>query len=916
MNDGEASGPFKLQDVLFDELECLGRDPGPRPAPALKDVYQKIGQLEPDKVLSALCLSGGGIRSATFNLGVIQALARLQLLGRFDYLSSVSGGGYIAAWLRKWLHVEPLDKVVRALAWPAEATSFDPLAPEPKPVDHLRQFSNYLTPRLGLFSADTWAAVALIVRNLILNWLVLLPVLAAIVAIPQAALIVAGSAALSCDLACDELGLLATRVALVLALVASTAIYWMRRKRETPASESRILLFGVVPLWSSCLALSLAGLLLPERVFRDPDPTNLLQFCLLWCIGVPLLGWAIARLATWAEHPSPSWKGDVAGIGWSGLAATCLLYELARTWLLCFRDTPWLFVVSAVPTLLGLYLGARALFVAFASVGETEGRTPPPGPPESELGYADREWWARLSGWVLILALSWMGISFLVTVGIHLVTRYADKAVAAVGGLTGALGLIAALLGASPRTAPRTGAARTPPSPLRNWGLKLLAPASLLFLVLLLAQLTTWLARQFSIETLLDVTSKDPAHDLTKYGAVELLLRFLAIPISAIFISWLLGFVVNVNRFSAHGLYRDRLIRAFLGASNPDRQPNPFTGFDPRDNVPLHELKDGASLRPLPVVNVTLNLVSGQRLAWQQRKAESFSMTPLYCGNFDPKVGYRRSEEYGGKNGVSLGTAITISGAAANPSSGYHSSPLVGFLMTLFNVRLGCWLGNPNEHGQDTCRLSGPRHAWWCLFADLFGRTDDRHAYVSLSDGGHFENLGVYEMILRRCRLIVASDAGQDDAHDFEDLGNLIRKVRIDFGISIRFERPIFILPRTDNTPGLTCALGTIAYDEVDEGTPPGHILYLKPTLRASGAALPYDVFSYARGSGAFPQEPTGDQWFSEAQFESYRALGQHLVSQLGSGRQFDDLPSFFEAVRRDLDTAASAPGFPKTAIV
>src|SRR6185295_10344432 len=128
---------------------------------------------------------------------------------------------------------------------------------------------------------------------------------------------------------------------------------------------------------------------------------------------------------------------------------------------------------------------------------------------------------------------------------------------------------------------------------------------------------------------------------------------------------------------------------------------------------------------------------STDRLAWQQRKAESFSMTPLYCGNF--QEGYRSSKEYGGLEGISLGTAITISGAAANPSSGYHSSPFVSFLLTLFNVRLGSWLGNPNEYGEKVFRRGGPRHAWKALFADLLGLTDRKHAYVSLSDGGHFE---------------------------------------------------------------------------------------------------------------------------------------------------------------------------------
>ena len=132
--------------------------------------------------LTALCLSGGGIRSATFNLGIIQALAKSGLLSKIDYLSSVSGGGYIASWLRAWIHRCGLGAVNRALRC---ENPIDPVKPEPEPIDHLREFSNYLTPRLGLFSADTWTAAAIIIRNLLLNWLVVLPLLGAFVALPQ-----------------------------------------------------------------------------------------------------------------------------------------------------------------------------------------------------------------------------------------------------------------------------------------------------------------------------------------------------------------------------------------------------------------------------------------------------------------------------------------------------------------------------------------------------------------------------------------------------------------------------------------------------------------------------------------------------------------------------------------------------------
>ena len=910
-------GSFTFAQVLWAELRHLGRHDGGAPAPPdASSVYARIGGYEPEKALSALCFSGGGIRSATFNLGVLQALAKLGLLDRFDYLSSVSGGGYIAGWLKKWLHVRPLATLSQILADPTRDPEVTPLQPEPKPIDYLREYSNYLTPRVGLFSADTWAAAALIVRNLILNWLVLVPVLAVIVAVPQLALLIAAASPMASPGQPNPTaawGANALHTAAVLALWASAAAYHLRRDRNRPATEKAVLMLVVVPLLLACLALAFAGLWLRAEAYDDP---HLWGFSLLWCAGIPLFGWLLAVVSTRGQTGSPGVISDLAGIVLSGGIVAVPLFALTRSSLPALEARPPLFIVFAVPILLGLYLLARSLFVAFASLGERRGTTPekavPAAPSATEIGHADREWWARLSGWILLFAVAWLGGSAIVVLGQYLLTMIAGKAVALMGG---ASGLAAALLGASSSTSGKSDRQDAPTSRVAEWSLRLLAPLTIVFVAIGLAEMNArgagFLTGLPASELRVDRMSWRPTLPVGLHLADVLGGPFASL-VAAVFASWLLGWVVNVNRFSAHGLYRNRLVRAYLGASNLSRQADPFTGFDPRDDLPLHELAGGASPRPLLVVNATLNLVRGQKLAWQQRKAESFSMTPLFCGNFHD--GYRLSREYGGSDGISLGAAITTSGAAANPNAGYHSSPLVSFLMTLFNVRLGCWLGNTNEHGAKVFRSSGPRHAWMSLFADLLGFTDARHAYVSLSDGGHFENLGAYEMVLRRCRQIVVVDVGQDPTHSLEDLGNLVRKVRVDFGIPITFETPIAILPRAVAGSGLLCALGTIGYDEVDRGTSPGQLLYLKPTLRGP-SEVPYDVFSYARSSRDFPHQTTADQWFSESQFESYRALGQYLAGRLGEGGSARDLPSLFEATKKKLEHAAGEPGFKPLAI-
>jgi hypothetical protein len=253
-------------------------------------------------------------------------------------------------------------------------------------------------------------------------------------------------------------------------------------------------------------------------------------------------------------------------------------------------------------------------------------------------------------------------------------------------------------------------------------------------------------------------------------------------------------------------------------------------------------------------------------------------MSRLHCGSLH--VGYRLSAKYG--KAITLGTAFAISGAAANPNMGYHSSPVVGFLMTLFNVRLGWWLGNPGPAGAKTWRRSGPRYSVGPLFSEALGRTTDRYKYVNLSDGGHFENLGLYEMVLRRCHYIVVSDAGEDPECSFADLGEAVRKIRIDFGIPIEFGQ-MSIYPRSAieslKTPGHRCAIGRIRYSIVDDAAAPdGVIVYIKPACYGDE---PRDIYEYFKRSPTFPHESTSDQFFSESQFESYRMLGAYRMEKM-----------------------------------
>ncbi|HXM69949.1 MAG TPA: hypothetical protein VN970_02370, partial [Thermoanaerobaculia bacterium] len=210
-------------------------------------------------------------------------------------------------------------------------------------------------------------------------------------------------------------------------------------------------------------------------------------------------------------------------------------------------------------------------------------------------------------------------------------------------------------------------------------------------------------------------------------------------------------------------------------------------------------------------------------------------------------------------------------------------------------------------------KRSGPRFSAVQLLAEAFGWTDERHPYVSLSDGGHFEDLGLYEMVRRRCHYILVCDAGADPGYGFKDLGNAIRKIRIDFGIPIVFEDRVYILPKQSSGQAASdearyCAVADILYDKLDEGGVNGKLIYIKPSIvQQPSPATPFDVTNYARFSRDFPHETTANQWFTETQFESYRALGEDAVSAIALRRPCTSFAELLPRVKRYLEWTAKS---------
>jgi hypothetical protein len=346
---------------------------------------------------------------------------------------------------------------------------------------------------------------------------------------------------------------------------------------------------------------------------------------------------------------------------------------------------------------------------------------------------------------------------------------------------------------------------------------------------------------------------------------------------------------VDINEFSIHHLYRNRLIRCYLGASNAMRMPHPFTGFDALDDVPLVNLLPSTAVAagkipgPFHLVNTTLNLVGGGELAWQKRRSASFTLTPLSSGyEFIRRkqqvstdklahAAYRPTARYAAAGGgMTLGSAMAISGAAASPNMGFHSSPPLAFLMTVFNVRLGWWAPNPRD--SSAWEQAGPRFGLLYLLRELLGRSNDRSRNVYVSDGGHFENLGLYELVRRRCRVIVLSDASEDAHYQYDDLSNAIQRCRVDFGVNIQFEPGAAPRRRGQGDDGRAWsrARATIQYPDGLTGV----LIYIKPSLAGIDDEISEDVRFYVAHHPDFPHETTADQWFDENQFECYRNLG------------------------------------------
>lgn len=915
-NDGE-KGNISFDDVVREELG-VGHN------------RQPVG----------LAFSGGGIRSATFHLGLIQGLARSGVLDKFDYLSTVSGGGYIGAWLVSWAKrsggIANVQHELKSHANPVT---------EPAPVAWLRRYSNYLTPRKGLLSLDTLTGVTYHVRNVFLSTLTI-----ALFSFGLASLfsVVVNWFASSNVRACLSIlgplggGFAAMLMWYCLPLVSGEQRTPMARVHNVVVRHWQVIAIAVLFVLS-VFCWSLSGGYLPDTEVQ-PEFTFYRSEGRVFGFGYllfSLAGMLLAKGRSLLEIRRSGGHSRFTGVKLRRLIIPLVLTSFvfglyggifANLGIIEFANTSWyrIWLSAGIVAPISCFVVGLIISIHLGMAGRA-------------LASEAHFWISRASGVMVQLALGLciLPVAFLV------VPPFFDwlQATAYVSGFGAIYLVVARWLASSTQTGKAGGE-------VKRWTARipeLVVQAAPYILTAVLVGLTATAVRNvyFPHDLALDNSSlfSDPrnhtckeqavlsaAHpveadsDNTLRGAPEKIVR--CIPtygaefvinllglemldrhkafwggMLALLVSLLLSVKIDANLFSLHTYYRNRLTNAYLAASTKRDRRNFDTGINPEDSLFLEELDQG---KPYLLINTTLNLCGEKNdLSWQDRKAMSFVFSQKYCG-FDlmaedgsMHANYMPTKEFASDTGeaIKLNLPMTISGAAASPLAGYHTKPGISIMLALLGARLGWWFPNPAisklwNRGMQKAPLLPT------FFNEMFGQANIESKKVYLSDGGHFENLGIYELVKRRCALIVSGDSSADPEFRFDDLANAIHKIRVDFGIEIEIN-PADIRPAAKASgddaavrfSAKSFVVGKIRYCESRlerfRDLPDGVLIYVKSSLPQGIETDARDVWYYAASHSDFPHEPTSDQWFSEEQFEAYRKLGSVIGLQVAKETRF-----------------------------
>ncbi|MBX2820525.1 MAG: pentapeptide repeat-containing protein [Rhodothermaceae bacterium] len=865
-------------EILYPSLDDPSSEESTSPAmlPDMnKIIYGDMVKLD----LLGLALSGGGIRSATFCLGVIQVLQKYGMFKHVDYLSTVSGGGYIGSCLSTAMSDNRSENPFQ----------YEKGEQEPQIVHHLRNSSKYLT---ASSYTDTLKPYAMFARGVLSNLLVVLIfVLPFAILLEGAGHLFFGESnpmekltdlePLFLTLTVIMFGLLIMLLPFVLGWIqrsyyikdTSLASFHWWAKRLTPATVAR------------------GGLLL---------------------LGLILVFWGVIPNIEAIVNATWGWVSGVAGTTWSwiqsnvrtllwgiGIAAgAAALYYLARFSLVVIG------VIKAIGSLLSgkgfsNYSKSRRGYEAASSTQYSYSqerpkdatKQPATEKPDNKVQDTKKdpsqysETIERLTAWSFLLGFLFLGAFLVATNWTVLDTFFNNNVRWIVSGLCTVVVLTLIL--------------STFLKPVRKIGLQavniVLGPF-ILFAILALPLFLFW--RHFIHD--LQVSDIEVFNlfviNSTAFQWIVRLLAFAGSVVAFVSLKWF----YNPNVSSMHQFFRDRLSKAYLVRVN-EQESYP----DHVDDLKLSKLNKENSSAPYHLINVALNLPGSKADDLRGRNADFFFFGSRYTGG--PRTGYCKTELLEKQDPhINLGTAMAISAAAAAPNMGTYTMKGLRTVLTLLNIRLGYWMTNPDRIldqsqfiGADSKvrrtleQVSlGPLN----LLNEFRGKLDEEGPSVNLSDGGHIENMGIYELLRRRCKFIISVEGASDPDGKFASFLQLIRYARIDMGIAILINLDGIIKGTS------SWALGSIRYGPKKEHW--GYLLYIKLTVTDE---LEHNyIRSYKKDHPEFPYESIADQSFDEAQFEVYRELGYqnartffeaYLSSEKGSSIQIevDQLEALFE---------------------
>lgn len=823
---------------------------------------------------AGLALSGGGIRSASFCLGVLQALNHFDAIRKIDYLSTVSGGGFMGASLSA-----TMTKTGGVFPYGGGSLDLEQQPPEEisdtAAVSHIRNYSNYLIP-FGV--GDVLSAAAIVVRGLAAN-------------LGQVLGVILLLAALTVSLNPKRANLSDPNPAGLLPLdwlPGGTFFFTIGLALVLPLLFLGWALYRSFRVWSLGRSLDFWARF---RLYLDPSfkrPLRARGDAADWVRRRRLLGRTylarqglsefrglIPRLAVWylvllavaafmEAQPfviEGMFEVADAGIRDNGVAAGGEFFGLAASWI------EWLAMITApIAAFVAVFRKSLGDIIA-ASATTTRLRTQ-----IAALFASSLVWIAGaaipLLIWVGYLYLSFWAIPNDAIIEVPAVECTRDGA----SGTFRLEGIAGAISGDFDGVLAREGDTSCVDRPVG-----LVEPGPFEHTPGWMLPAATWINND------------------TIFGPYDDELKMLVLYIYCGVLLLVISLFLSPNANSLHRLYRDRLSKAFLFNPNlfaPKRGVAGDRDLAPCDSMKLTDIDPKST--PYHLINAALNIQGSDLSNRRGRNADFFMLSRRYVGG--PATGYAQTGQVQKKApALDLATALAISGAAASSNMGSKSVRALTPTLALLNVRLGYWLTNPyfafrGEKGDQ--QKERPRRVWSYLWAEISSRLKEDSEVVYLTDGGHIENLGIYELLRRRCKLIVAVDAEADPEMRFNSLVTLQRYARIDLGV--RIGMPVEQIAETtrawmgvggsakpkcdlEPTRGPHVAIGTINYGNGNIG----HLVYVKSSL--TGDENDY-VRDYARLHPRFPHETTGDQFFSEDQFEVYRALGFHVMYSFLSG--------------------------------